>query len=262
MVVSTNPGGGPSAWRDAGQPGGPGHLQGIACTSGLCLAGNSGGNLLTNTDPEAAPTGWTERNGGGSVAITGVSCPTASQCVAVDNNGDVLASTNPTGGPTAWSFTSVLPYVPPVAQFGSPLNGMFGVSCPSVTFCAIAAADGIVLTSTDPFEASPRTATGAKHKRARPRPKTILAHIDRSGRTRTDKRGLRMLFRFYATSKARGFVCKRDRRPYRRCSSPVRYWAGRGKHVFRVRAIGPTGLRGPVALDRFRIVSTDSKCPC
>lgn len=260
MVVSTDPGGGPSAWLDAGRPGGPGHLQGIACLPGLCVAGNSGGNLLTNTDPAGA--GWTERNGGGSVAITGISCPSASRCVAVDNNGDVLTSTDPTGGAAAWSFTNVLPYVPPLSAFDSPFNGMFGVSCPSPAFCAIAAADGTVLTSSDPFEASPGTATRGKRKRVRRRPKTILAHVDRAGRVKTDKRRFRVLFRFYATSKARGFVCKRDLRPYRRCSSPFRYWAGRGKHVFRVRAIGPTGLKGPVALDRFRIFSTDSKCPC
>lgn len=260
MVVSTNPGGGPSDWRDAGRPGGPGHLQGIACTSGLCVAGNSGGNLLTNTDPGDAAAGWTERNGGGSVPITGVSCPSAPQCIAVDNNGDVLTSADPTGGSAAWSFTNVLPYVPPLNAFDSPMNGMFGVSCPSPAFCAISAADGTVLTSTDPFEFAPQ-AVIKRRKRAL-RPRTILARVDRAARVRTDKHRLRKLFRFYATSKARGFVCKRDRRPYRRCSSPFRYWVGRGKHVFRVRAIGPTGLRGPVALDRFRIVPTDSKCPC
>lgn len=262
IVVSQNPDGGPSAWRDAGSPGGPGHLQGIACTLGpLCVAGDAGGNLLTDADPVGSPAAWMRRGGGGSVPVTGASCPSASQCIAVDNNGDVLTSDDPTGGAGSWSFENVIPYVPRPENKPS-LNGMFSVSCPSSNFCAIAAANGTVLTSTNPFEAAtPANATQGKRVRGSKRPRTILARVDRK-RVRTAKRRLRVRFRFYSVGKARGFVCKRDRRPYRPCSSPVAYWAGLGKHVFRVRAVGRTGLRGPVALDRFRIVSEDSKCPC
>src|SRR5262249_48599569 len=39
--------------------------------------------------------------------------------------------------------------------------------------------------------------------------------------------------------------------PYRPCSSPLRYWTGQGWHALRVRAIGPTGLRGPAAIKHF-----------
>ena len=53
---------------------------------------------------------------------------------------------------------------------------------------------------------------------------------------------------------ARGFECKRDRGPYRRCHSPLRYWVSHGRHVLRVRAIGPTGLRGPAAVKGFRVL--------
>ncbi len=253
LLVSTDPTGGPSAWRDTGAPGGPGHLQGVACALGgaLCVAGNSGGNLITNTDPGGSPARWSERNGGGSVAITGISCPSASQCIAVDNNGDVLTSTDPTGGYGSWSLTNVIPYVPPTPD-RPPLNAMFGISCPSPAFCAIAAADATVLTSTGPFSASPEDETKTRRVRRPKRPRTILAHVDRK-RSETEKARIRVRFRFYAVGRARGFVCKRDRRRYRHCKSPVRYWADRGRHVFRVRAIGVTGLRGPVALDRFRI---------
>lgn len=260
IVTSRNPDGGPLAWRGSVLDS-LAHLQGIACVSGsLCVAGDAGGNLLTATDPVGNPGAWVARNGGGSVPITGISCPSASRCVAVDNNGDVLTSTNPTGGFGSWTFENVIPYQPgPNLQ---PLpNGMFGVSCPLTTFCAIAAANGTVLTSIDPFEAAPAPVKAGRKARGRKRPRTILAHVDRK-QVRTVKRRLRVRFRFYAIGRARGFLCKRDRHPYRPCSSPLAYWTGLGKHVFRVRAIGRTGLKGPVALDRFRIVSPDSKCPC
>jgi hypothetical protein len=45
-----------------------------------------------------------------------------------------------------------------------------------------------------------------------------------------------------------------DKQPIRRCQSPKRYRrVPIGEHVFRVRAIGVTGLRGPIALERFQV---------
>ncbi len=77
------------------------------------------------------------------------------------------------------------------------------------------------------------------------RPKAILVKVDRFRETTRYER-LKVGFRFHARTKVRGFVCQRDRGPYRRCRSPQRYWVSLGKHVLRVRAIGPTGLLGPV----------------
>ncbi len=254
MVVSTDPDGPPSAWVDAGTPGGPGHLQGVACAlGGLCVAGNAGGNLLTNLDPGSNPGVWAERNGGGSVPITGISCPTPTACLGVDDNGDVLTSTDPAGGAGSWSRTNVIPYEAPAAQYELPLNGMFGVSCSSTSFCAIAAADGKILTSTNPFEVASGPAGQGRKARRPKRPRAILAHVD-TRRLRTKRARIKVRFRFYVRGQVRGFVCKLDRRPYRACHSPVRVWADRGRHVFRVRAIGTTGLRGPVAADRFRVL--------
>jgi hypothetical protein len=62
------------------------------------------------------------------------------------------------------------------------------------------------------------------------------------------------MFRFFARHRVKvdGFVCKLDRRPLKRCRSPKRYrHIGLGRHVFRVRAIGWTGLKGPAATSRF-----------
>jgi hypothetical protein len=251
ILVSTNPTGGPPAWRDAGEPAGPGHLQAVTCLPALCVAGNAGGNLLTNTDPAAAPARWGERSGGGSVPITGISCPTAARCVAVDNNGSVTVSRNPTGGANDWDRVNVLPYVPTTA-LEMPWNGMFGVSCPSTSLCAIAAAEGTVVTSTDPFAGA--GTTGKKRRRARhpKRPRTIIAKVD-DWRHRTGKQRIRVRFRFYARSRVRGFLCRLDGRRYRRCRSPRHFWIAKGRHVFRVRAIGPTGLRGPVAKRHFKL---------
>jgi hypothetical protein len=65
-----------------------------------------------------------------------------------------------------------------------------------------------------------------------------------------------MRFRFYANAKVRGFLCRLDKQPIRRCQSPKRYRrVPTGRHVFRVRAIGVTGLRGPVALEHFRVIA-------
>jgi len=261
MLVSTNPDGPPSAWRNLDSPGGPAHLQGVDCVPGLCLAGNTGGNILSSIEPAAPSSRWIARNGGGSVAITGISCPSASRCLAVDDNGDVLTSTDPTGGAEAWSFQNVLPYVPKPEDEPS-LNGMFAVSCSSTELCAIAAADGTVLTSTDPFAETPPVPSEKRRARRAKRPRTILARVDRSGLVKTDKPKLRMLFRFYSKGRPRKFLCQRDDSAWRACRSPDRYRVGHGRHIFRVRAVGYTGLKGPIATDRFRVYFTDDKCPC
>jgi hypothetical protein len=259
VLVSTDPTGGTSAWRDAGEPGGPGHFQAVTCLPGLCIAGNDGGNLLTNTDPAGSPARWRERSGGGSVPITGISCPSVSQCVAVDNNGSVTVSRNPTGGRGEWARTNLLPYVPTTA-LEMPWNGMFGVSCPSASLCAIAAAEGTVVTSTDPF-AGQGTAGKKRRKRRHPkRPRTIIAKVD-NWKFRTGKHRVRVRFRFFARSKVRGFRCRLDRRSWRRCGSPRHYWVTKGRHAFRVRAIGPTGLRGPVASRHFKIHPPPKRVP-
>lgn len=253
MIVSTNPIGGLQGWRDIGLPGGPGDMRGVSCAGiTLCAAGNFGGNILAATDPAAGAGAWSERNGGSSVLITGISCLEKMGCVAVDNNGDVLSSTKPLGGSSDWSFQNVIPFQEPAAG-EQPDNAMFGVSCPSFSFCAIAAASARVFTSTSPF-AEPSPAPGGQKRRKRLRPRTRLAHVDRRHLV-TAKGWTPVRFRFYANGKVRGFLCRLDKRPIKRCHSPKRYRrVSIGRHVFRVRAIGVTGSKGPIALERFRIV--------
>lgn len=255
IVESTNPGGGAAAWNEVGTPGGPGDLEAVSCTDGggvLCVTGNAGGNLLTTTTIGASPSSWSEINGGGSVQISGVSCPSSSRCAAVDKNGDVLTSTDPTGGPGSWTFENLVPYAPQ-GEHLPVLNALFGVSCPSTLLCALVGAEGRVFINDDPFSTPNAAAPEHEHRHDPKRPRTILIEAD-AFHSQTRQKRFRARFRFHATSQVRGFVCKRDQGRYRPCQSPLRYWVPIGPHVLRVRAIGPTGLRGPVALRHFRAI--------
>lgn len=254
ILRSTNPGGGAGAWEEVGTPGGAGDLEAVDCLEGspfLCLTGNSGGNLLTTTSPAASS--WTETNGGASVQVTGVSCASASRCVAVDNNGNVMVSSDPTAA-RSWAITNLNPYSVPVGG-QLPGNALFAASCPTTGFCALAGASGLIFTSTNPHAVAPsadgKPAPAKGRHRLIKRPRTTLVKVD-GFREKTRFNRLKVGFRFHAKSKARGFVCKRDRGRYKRCRSPLRYWVPLGEHELRVRAIGPTGLRGPVATVYFR----------
>lgn len=62
-------------------------------------------------------------------------------------------------------------------------------------------------------------------------------------------------FRFGSTVAGSTFECRLDRKPFRACVSPKTYKGlAEGKHVFKVRAVGPNGLRDPKAAKRtFRV---------
>lgn len=255
IVASSNPTGGASAWQQIPSPVGVSHLSGVSCAlPSLCVTGNSAGNLISSTNPTDAAPLWKMVDGGGSVQITSASCISSTRCVAVDNNGDVLTSTDPTGGPDAWTFMNILPY-PGVDETAA--NHLFGVSCPGTSFCAVAGNKGQVFTSDDPFATPPAPAQkkGKNRSRKRPkRPRTTIAHQPAPGiELRHGKYKAR--FRFFARNHAqvRGFACKIDGRPVKRCRSPKSYRVGVGRHVFRVHAIGWTGLKGPPEVARFEV---------
>lgn len=252
IFVSTNPTGGASAWREVSSPT-PRDLRAVACVVGLCAAGDGGGNVLTSTNPTGG--GFAEANGGGAIQVTGLSCPTAGACVAVDENGDVLASTNPTGSAGAWSFQSLVPFEaesPDTGQFVG--NALWGTSCPTTSLCVLVGAESRIFTSAEPFAAPSGHTTGTgtsgagPSKQTRLRPRTHLVYAEGFWKgVYTRHRHAKARFHFYSREGAKAFECKRDLGPWRRCHSPLRYWASPGRHVLRVRAIGRTGLRGPVA---------------
>ena len=252
IVVSTDPTGGASAWPEVGAPGGTDGLRGIDCVAALlCAAGSAAGNILTSSDPAGSGASWHEAYAGRPQRITGLSCPRVNRCVAVDDNGDVFTSSDPTGGPGSWNFENLVPFENP----GQPLNGLFSASCASASICALVGSDGRIFTSTEPFAVPTETPGGQPgHRAARRRPRTILRFAAGfKHATRSPRRHVRARFRFYSPTGVKGFECRRDRGRYRSCHSPLAYWAAAGRHVLRVRAIGPTGLRGPAAIKRFHV---------
>jgi hypothetical protein len=260
LFASTNPAGGASAWRVVATPAGAGDLEGASCLSTvLCAVGNMTGNILTTTNPAGGSGAtWSEANAGGSVQVTGVSCPAAEACLAVDNNGDVMTSTDPTGAAGAWHFENLMPFKPE----GQPHNALFGASCASTSLCALVAGEGRIFTSTKAFSA-PDTSGHHRGRRARRRPKTLLVFAEDFWNISVThrRRHVRARFRFYSPTKTSGFECKRDRGRYRRCRSPLRYWVKRGRHVLRVRAIGPTSLRGRPTTQRFCVFKRPPRKP-
>jgi len=254
ILSSTNPLGG--TWLRAEAPI-KGNAFGVSCPElSLCVSGDVYGNLLVSTTP-ASPSSWSSLEGGGSVRITDVDCPTTALCAAVDNNGDVLTSTDPTAGAGAWTFTNLAPF-PGVEE--TPANAMFGVSCAGAGLCAIAGSEGRIYTSTDPFSTQPPGPSSAGTRppeKHRPRPKRPRVQVSGGPFPEIVLKGDRLTvpFRFYARHRVqvRGFLCRIDDRPLRRCHSPKNYRVGIGRHIFRVRAIGWTGLRGPVARWTFEL---------
>jgi len=254
IVASTEPRGDASAWRTIGAPGGPGSMHTISCLPILCLTGNQGGNLFTTRTPAGPLSAWKGFNGGATVQITGVSCLSSTQCIAVDNNGSVLTSTNPTGGSGAWSYTNLIPYAPPGKGETLEGNALFAASCPSSRLCVVSGARGQIFVNTNPFAPPPPAAKKRKRrKRYAKRPRAKIATIKLPFPEAVEEHRARVRIRFYSVGRARGFVCKFDHRRFRRCRSPKRYPVGIGKHIFRVRAIGAGGRRGPAAHEEIRI---------
>jgi hypothetical protein len=248
VVTSTNPTGGAAAWAPIGTPGGPGGLEGISCMPGLCVTGNTGGNVLTSTVPGFGT--WNSTPGGGSVQITGAACASVAKCVVVDNNGDVLVSTEANVPHPYWSFDNLLPYTPAEG------NALFGAACPG-TYCVLVGTHGQILTNAEPFAIPPPNAgkgKARKHRKRGPkRPKARIAPIHLSYPNAGEKPRVEARVRFYAHGPVKGYQCRLDKRHFRPCSSPKRFNVGGGHHFVRVRAIGITGLRGPIAIDDFWI---------
>lgn len=179
-------------------------------------------------------------------------------CVSGDKIGELLVTTDPTGGSSAWTLTTITPFPDQLTE--APQSGMFGVSCPTASFCAVGGALGQIFTSADALSPAPPPAPAPvkknpkRGKKLRLRPHARIAARPLPG-IEIHGRRTKVRFRFFAAGHAfvRRFVCSLDGSPLRRCSSPRSYRAGIGRHVFRVRAVGWTGLEGPQASARFKV---------
>jgi hypothetical protein len=91
---------------------------------------------------------------------------------------------------------------------------------------------------------------GKGGKRSGPAPNTS---IGKKPAKRTRKRKAR--FTFSATQARAHFECKLDRRPFRRCASPLKFRVRPGRHRFQVRAVGANGKPDPTpASFRWRVL--------
>jgi hypothetical protein len=209
---------------------------------------------------------WNAVTASSGLPVKGVSCPTTSACAAVDNNADVIVSTNPRGGASEWSSTNVLP-APQTEK--NPLgvqNGMFGISCPAAALCVGVGASENVIASTNPFAADRVPASQRKSGHLRV---VITKHPAR--RMNPRKKGVPVTFRFHAVgSRAAHFKCRlaggsHGRQHLRRlrftsCAAAVRYRLGKGKYVFRVRAIDGRRKSSPASFS-FRIGHLSERKP-
>jgi len=89
---------------------------------------------------------------------------------------------------------------------------------------------------------------------ARPPKVKITAHPPKRVKLHRHEGRVRVHFRFKAKGDAKGFECRLDDAKFRRCSPPQSYRVRRGRHSFRVRAIGAGGDRGPTKKFGFRVV--------
>lgn len=143
-------------------------LVGIACPSStLCAAADFASNVLTSTDPTtAAPWTSTSTDDHGLGSLWGLSCPTTSFCAAVNGSGRDVMTFRPlhvvarrttslgasataiwcrstslclaaaeTPGGLAVLLGSTDPGAAQPTWTSSPLGGVDGVACPSVTIC-------------------------------------------------------------------------------------------------------------------------------
>jgi hypothetical protein len=115
-------------------------LAGISCPStSLCVAFDTGANVLSSTNAASAHPKWKHVHLGTSESFTELSCPSTHLCVARDLLGNVVTSTTPTGGASVWTT--------------QPLDGegrITSLACPSAHACVAVDGAGNVLVGTVP----------------------------------------------------------------------------------------------------------------
>ncbi|HTW07904.1 MAG TPA: hypothetical protein VME46_10355 [Acidimicrobiales bacterium] len=163
VVTSTDPTGGASAWTatyidsttfptDGASAWTTTHIDGtnafsaISCPStGLCVAVDQDGDVVTSTDPTGGASAWTTTHVDDNT-FSAISCPSTGLCVTADHSGDVVTSTDPTGGASGWKVAFA---------YSAVAGSLQSISCPSTNLCvAVDDADGRVVTSTDPTGAA------------------------------------------------------------------------------------------------------------
>jgi hypothetical protein len=254
IVYSTDPTGERSAWTVV-ELAEPLDFRGVSCASvSFCVAVDNEGKIAASANPTGPASAWGPAvSPAGLNGLNGIACPSVSLCVT-GNAGQIISSTNPTLG-SSWNVVA--------AGTGLPVKG---VSCPLVTACAAVDNNADVIVSTNPTGgASAWSFTNV-----------IPAPLDpKTGKVDETTNGMFAIscpttslcaaagqyeqvitFGFHAIGvgvKTAHFKCRLSGRHYRPCRSPRRYRVGKGTHLFRVRAIGTGGIKGPPTSFHFRV---------
>ena len=160
VTTSTNPTGGSSAWSYPAWVDDPPEVESthaVSCTASpslLCAAVDLEGHVVTSTNPTDSQSWHVENLLSSYNFAWGISCPSSSLCVAVSEEEEaseghgqvILSSVEPTGSQADWK--RVLPLYEK-----NKVGTLFGVSCPSTTFCVAVGQVGLgggILTSNNP----------------------------------------------------------------------------------------------------------------
>lgn len=139
LTASTDPSGGPLAWRSQPSPFTSDasdfdtSSRRLTCPSAsLCIAYGDDAEILTTTDPtvDPAPSAWQATQVDGGNRIGSISCPTSGLCAAIDDSGRILTSTEPAAG-TAWRSTYVPGLTTPLVESQTVPQ----IACASAGFC-------------------------------------------------------------------------------------------------------------------------------
>jgi hypothetical protein len=199
VAISTNPTGPSSSWARAGVDREGRLIDVSCPSTALCVAVDRLGRAIVSTDPTSKAPKWSAPVQVDDAALTGISCASLSSCVAVDVNGRATISHDPyakelshwsvpisvvsTGGGgssvscaeqvcaaagrtplvnaavTTDLSSQLAAWKPETVMSNSALESPASVSCASTTLCAIAALDGVSV-STNP--ATPNPTWGSK----------------------------------------------------------------------------------------------------
>lgn len=138
VLTSTDPSGGPSAWR--GTRIAPGqNLDAVSCANRrLCVVVDAAGSVYSSSDPAAGGATWHGVSVDEGASLRAIACPTRHLCLAVDSAGRLLTTTRPTRGMNGWRRF--------VLGDGRSLTA---VACQSASRCVVGG-DGVIFVSTDP----------------------------------------------------------------------------------------------------------------
>jgi hypothetical protein len=123
-------------------------IEDISCPStGLCVAIDADGNVLTSTEPAGPAAAWRREAIDPSHQFDAIACaPGSAFCAAVDMEGRLFVSTNAPGGASTWHSAKLA-----AGAVGLDYTDMFwGISCPTTGYCMAYTSQSEIFSSTEP----------------------------------------------------------------------------------------------------------------